>query len=220
MPDSLDTRNSVAVLALVAIVLIPGILYYKYGPGSGYRELLESQAALQAATSWRSVAKIPIDTVTSMDSRQREIVCPTDFVDSYADAGNLDKVHRRAFIHGLAYSQRPDGTWMNSPGTSPKLNECGKGPIANGVHLYPDMRRLENGGEVRRGELGHTEHGSCQWLDVYPLAGREVSYSVCIEGSTHLPLEVRFPRSGNEYFYWDWNRTVLIPPVATAMATP
>ena len=220
MSTSLNNPKSLVVAVVAGVALIAGYVYYEYGPGSAYRELLASQAALKEAKSWRAETKIPLDTSTSMISRRRELVCPTDFVEAYADSGNLEIVHRHAYVHGLGYSELPDGRWMSSPGTSPKLNECGRGPIAEGMYLYPAIKRLENTGEVRRGEWGQTEHGRCVWYHVYSKAGEEPDYSTCVEGFSHLPLEVRFPITGHEYFYWDWNRTSLTPPVVTAVATP
>jgi hypothetical protein len=218
MSNSLNNPKSLAVIGVFGAALIAAYLYYEYGPGSGYRELQASQAALHEAKSWRAITKIPLDTSTSMVSHTREIVCPTDYVDSYAETGDLEKVHRRAYIHGFGYSQLPDGRWINSAGTSPKLNECGKGPIAGGGFLYWGLRQIEISGKVLRGERERTEHGSCVWFHIYTRPAETPDYSVCIEGFSHLPLEVRFPSSGDEYFYWDWNRTTLTPPVVTAVA--
>ena len=220
MSISLKNPKSLVVFGVVAVTLIAGYAYYEYGPGSEYRELQASLEAVREASSWRAVTKIPLDTSTSMISRTKEIVCPTDYVESYADSGNLEKVHRSACVHGFAYSQLPDGRWITSQGKLPKLNECGKGPVAEGMFLFPGLNRVENGGEVRRGEWGRTEHGSCVWFHVYSRPAQGPDYSVCIERFGHMPLEVRFPFSGDEYFYWDWNRTVLTPPVVADAATP
>ena len=87
MPSLADNKKSIAAIA-VALAAIMELLYSEYGPGRGLRTLREAQ-------SWRSEALIPLESASSMVGRSREIVCPSEFVDSYAEVGNLEIVHRR-----------------------------------------------------------------------------------------------------------------------------
>jgi len=199
--------------AALGIVLVSGaILYYLYGPGSGYRELQASREALGAAKSWRSVKRIPIDTSTTLLVKARDVVCPTDFVETSRELDNLDRSKGHAFIRGISYDQLPDGSWRYYPTSLPPLRECGKGPIVAGAFLFGTLDRVESKGEIRRGERFRTEHGSCRWWDVITERGAPPSYSVCLDGFSHLPLAIRYPFSGDMYLFWDWNATTLTPP--------
>jgi hypothetical protein len=218
MPNLANNKKSIAAVAVALVAVMGLLLYYEYGPGSGLRALQASQQALREAKSWRSETLIPLDTASSMVGRSREIVCPSEFVDSYAEASNLEAVGRRAYVHGVWYNQQPDGTWIVRPGQPQRQVECGKGPIADGIFLYPGLDRAERSGDVRQGDRAQTAHGSCIWWDVSTAPGAGTYYSVCLQRFSHLPLQIKFSSSGNTYSYWDWNRTSLTPPVVTSPA--
>jgi len=220
MANSLGGKVPLIGAGLATLLVIGAVLFYLLGPGSGYRELQASREAVRAAKSWRFAAQIPLDTSTTVIVKTRDVVCPTDFAESSRELDNLDRFKGHAFIRGINYDRLPDGSWRYYPANLPPLRECGKGPIVEGTFLYGTLDRVASMGEIRRGDRFTTEHGACRWWDVIPERGAPPSYSVCLEGFSHLPLELRYPLSGNTYTFWDWNATTLTPPNYNPQSNP
>ncbi len=91
------------------------------------------------------------------------------------------------------------------------FGSAAKGPSSEGRL----QRELRSGAERRRNspwERFRTEHGASRRQDVILKRGATASYSVCLKGFSHLPLEIRYPLSGGTYLFWDWNATTLTPP--------
>jgi len=191
-------------------------LYLYLGPSRGYQELERSQDALHRAKSWRSVARVRTDDGAWPVNGTRDVVCPSDFVETYTDPQQPGVLLGRAVVHGIFYNQHLDGSWIHNRDPYFLAPDCGKGPLLAGMgFLYPPLEEIARNGEIRRGKHGMTEHGKCLWWDVIPSKGSPPRYSVCLDESSHLPFEVSSEQFGFSGLFWDWDVTAISPPIIT-----
>ena len=191
-------------------------VYWLLLPGRGYRELHASQEALRTAKSWRSLGRVRLEDGTWQTNYIRNIACPTEFDQSYRDAFRPDVMHRHVLVGGVYYDRQDDGSWHHSPNPYFPVLDCGRGPLVEGFgFLYPSIEEIARNGEVQAGGRDTTEHGECRWWRVVLQRGSPPSYSVCLDESSHLPLELDSQRFGYNYLFWDWNAMTIEAPVDT-----
>jgi hypothetical protein len=199
--------------ALMLVIAVGVYLYLR--PNRGFRELRASQRALQEAKNWHSITEKKDKDGTWAETQTRDVVCPYDFDDAYADHYMPGVRRHGVLVNGTYYNQRLDGSWTHGPNEAFKQPDCGVGAWIDGLgSLYPGLDGTERNGEVARGEAEKIGDVECVWWEVVSDKGTPANYSVCINENTHLPAAVNSERFGVRAKFSGWGTTKITPPEA------
>lgn len=208
------------VIAISAAILVLVLVFFRFESETGPMALERCKVAVSQAKSWTVESTQQYSTSLVTATTRNKISCPDDYEDAYRSRTTDNVIREQSTIHtnGVTYVENVDGTWVKSatPGDSPALKECGKGPglvqatVVNAIYELPRRKA----GSIVKGELQTIDGAKCQeWHVEYGNEWPQTApYTVCIDHKTHLPRRITFTESGVTEEFTGWNSTTVEPP--------
>jgi len=197
---------------------------------TGKAEIHQAVVAKNAAKTWRMKTEMRMHPGEPLVTTA-EVACP----DHEHMTGKLGSSHYEAVRIGPdSYVKSRDEAWQKSTAT-PDFYPCGDNPgtrapwamLNEGRDVTVILSKLVDEGNAIpiRGPLIKIDGQTCQeWRVQFshpdkkdknapapnPMASRKMSYSICIDTATHLPLQVVMGTGGVMTTYSDWNEPMNI----------
>ena len=207
-------------LALSAVIVLLGLLFFRFHSESGMKELERCQIAVRQAKSWTVETTAQYGSNGATTTTRNKVSCPDDY-EYFSRSRGQDEVVREQYTihtHGVTYVETVDGKWEQgaTTGNSQVPLECGKGPALVQMTVSTAILELprRRAGKIVKGELQTVQGISCQeWSVDFGNEWPQVSaFTVCIVPETHLPRRISFEYPNTAHEFTGWNITTVLPP--------
>jgi len=207
-----------ATLAIVAVILVLALLYFRTEMETGPIALARCKAAVSQAKSWTLETTPAYSPSLASAITRDKVSCPDDYEYFYKTRTTDNVIREQSTIHanGETYIDT-DGTWAKSAttGESTAAKECGKGPLLVQQTVFNAIYELprRKAGKMTKGERQTINEESCQdWSVDYGNEWPQTpAYTICISRKTHLPVRITY-ESGSTNDFSHWNNTTITPP--------
>jgi hypothetical protein len=144
---------------------------------------------------------------------EQDVVCPFDShtVTRTTDAqGASTLVEEFIETKDTLYAREGGQPWHSQPEVSREI--CRTGPTAGPASLIDTLDNLRVSTKFRKGELLQFEGGSCRLWDFFGTGSVDGSLgSICVDDTTHLPLELHLGSLRVHYSRWNQPAAILPP---------
>jgi hypothetical protein len=208
------------VIAISGVILVLALFFFRLESETGSMALERCKTAVSQAKSWTVETSQQYSTTLVTATTRNKISCPDDYEYAFRSRTTDNVIREQSTIHtnGVTYIENADGAWAKSttPGDSPAMRECGKGPalvqntVINTILELPHRKT----GSIVKGQLQTIDGAKCQeWHIEYGNEWPQTApYTVCIDRKTYLPRRITFTESGGTEEFTGWNSTTVEPP--------
>ncbi len=200
------------ILLFLTAVSVGGAAYF-YASQEGKREIERSLPLVADATSFH------ITEGTGDNIVERDTICPTTFDERRIKAGVV--VGRTVQVNMQKFTMNSSGRWILWPGLD--LQPCRSGPPMGGSALSSTLRQIHDMSGVEKGPEKMVNGANCRVYHVTPpfwaLGSPALTFykgDLCIDETTHYPVEVRVNGYSIVYSRWNEPLTVEFPEVDRA----